>query len=256
MSAEELILSSDVSRIRTLTLNRPAQLNAFNQALCAALTDALRAAAEDPAVHVVVVTGAGRAFSAGTDLIELASNGDFRGTSDDPERFERLVDDLLTFPKPLLCAVNGLAVGIGATMLGHADLVIMAENARLRCPFTSLSLVPEAGASATFPLLMGRQAATWTLLSSEWIDAHDAKAMGLARKVVGVDRVLDEAISLAMQLAVHPLASLVASKRLIVEAWMELVQSARRRENEAFDVLLASPESRAAVAAFVDQRAG
>ena len=128
----------------------------------------------------IVLTGSGRAFSAGTDLVELAGSGDFRGDSADPTRFERLVDALVDLPKPLVCAVNGLGVGIGATLFGHADLVVMAETARLRCPFTSLALVPEAAASVTFPFLLGRQAAAWVLLSSEWVDAAEAKSMGLA----------------------------------------------------------------------------
>ena len=166
-------------------------------------------------MRVVVLTGAGRAFSAGTDLVELAANGDFRGTPADPDRFERLIDALAAFPKPLVCAVNGIAVGIGATMLGLADLVVMADTARLRCPFTSLSLVPEAAASVTFPFLLGRQAAAWVLMSSEWIDAAEAKAMGLAWKVVPADDVLDEALAHARRFAVHSLDSLVACKRLI-----------------------------------------
>src|SRR6476659_1225286 len=118
MPDRDLVLADDADGIRTLVLNRPAQLNAFDQALCAALTDALRSAATDDAVRVVVVTGSGRAFSAGTDLVELAASGDFRGTTADPERFERLIDALAACPKPLVCAVNGIAVGIGATMLG------------------------------------------------------------------------------------------------------------------------------------------
>src|SRR4029077_6431419 len=112
---------------------------------------------------------------AGTDLVELAASGDFRGSADDPDRFRRLVDALARFPKPLVCAVNGIAVGIGATLLGHADLVVMADTARLRTPFTSLALAPEAAASVTFPHLVGRQAAAWMLFSSEWVDAEAAK---------------------------------------------------------------------------------
>jgi enoyl-CoA hydratase/carnithine racemase len=254
MPDRDLVLADDTDAIRTLVLNRPDQLNAFDQALCAALTEALDGAATDDAVHVVVITGAGRAFSAGTDLLELAANGDFRGTPDDPERFERLVDALADFPKPLICAVNGIGVGIGATMLGLADLVVMAESARLRCPFTSLSLAPEVAASATFPFLLGRQAAAWVLLSSEWIDADEAKAMGLAWKVVPDDDVLGEALALARKLAVHPIGSLVASKRLIAATFADSVASARRRENDAFDILLEVPEHRAAVDAFVSAR--
>ena len=156
MAEGTLVLVQDADGIRTLTLNRPAQLNAFNQALCQALTKALTEATTDAGVRVVVLTGTARAFSAGTDLFELAANGDFRGTPEDPARFERLIDALATFPKPLICAVDGVAVGLGVTLLGLADLVVMADTARLRCPFTSLSLAPEAASSVTLPLLLGR----------------------------------------------------------------------------------------------------
>jgi enoyl-CoA hydratase/carnithine racemase len=254
MPDDDLVLADDADGIRTLVLNRPNQLNAFDQALCAALTDALQSAATDDDVRVVVVTGSGRAFSAGTDLVELAANGDFRGTPADPKRFERLIDALAAFPKPMVCAVNGIAVGIGVTMLGHADLVVMADTARLRCPFTSLSLVPEAAATVTFPFLLGRQAAAWVLMSSEWIDAAEAKAMGLAWKVMPADDVLDEALAHARRFAIHPLDSLVACKRLISATFAAPIADGRQRENAAFDLLLDTPASRAAVDAFVSQR--
>jgi len=254
MPEGDLVLAEDGEGIRTLVLNRPDQLNAFDQALCAALTEALQAAATDDDVRVAVLTGAGRAFSAGTDLVELAGNGDFRGTPADPDRFERLIDVLVSFPKPLVCAVNGIAVGIGATLLGLADLVVMADTARLQCPFTSLSLVPEAAASVTFPFLLGRQAAAWVLMSSAWVDAAEAKALGLAWKVVPAADVLDEALALAEAFAVHPLDSLVACKRLLSATFTPAIAAGRQRENTEFDVLLKSPTSRAAVGAFVAQR--
>ena len=253
-SAGDLVLVVDTSWVRVVTLNRADQLNAFNQALCAALTRELTLAAADEAVHVMVVTGAGRAFSAGTDLLELWENGDFRGTPEDPDLFDGLIDALVGFPKPLICAVNGLAIGIGATMLGLADLVICGQTVRLRCPFTKLSLVPEAGASVTFPLLLGRQAAAWMLLSSEWIDADEAKSNGLVWKVVPDDDVLEEALVIAQGLAQHPLESLVASKRLLTAPFSTALAEARTRENAAFDVLLNAPAHREAVAAFASKR--
>lgn len=249
-AVSELVLAADADGVRLLTLNRPAQLNAFNQAMCGAVIDVLRAAAADDAVHVVVLTGAGRAFSAGTDLHELAGSGDFRGSSDDPLRFERMIDELAAFPKPLVCAVNGVGVGIGATLLGLADLVFMAESARLKCPFSSLALAPEAASSVTFPLLLGRQNATWLLMSSEWVDAHEAREMGLAWKVVPDGEVVAVALDHARRLAVHPLSSLTASKRLLAATFARGVTEGRARENLAFDTLLSAPESRAAVAAF------
>lgn len=254
MADDDLILVDDADGVRTLVFNRPGQLNAFNQLLCTALCEALVAAEADDGVRVVVLTGAGRAFSAGTDLYELAENGDFRGSPGDPRNFDRVIDRLAGFAKPLLCAVNGIAVGLGVTMLGHADLVLMAETARLKCPFTSLALAPEAASSVTLPLLLGRQAATWMLMSSEWIDATEARSMGMAWKVVPEPAVLAETLDHARRLAAHPLTSLIASKRLISATFARSVSEGRQRENTAFDMLLRTPESRATVAAFATRR--
>ena len=250
----DLVLAADAESVRVLTLNRPRQLNAFNQALCGALTAAMRSAAADDSVHVVVLTGAGRAFSAGTDLYELADSGDFRGSADEPLRFERMIDELAAFPKPLVCAVNGIGVGIGATLLGLADLVFMAESARLKCPFSSLALAPEAASSVTFPLLLGRQNAAWLLMSAEWVDAVEAYAMGLAWKVVPDTDVLSVALDHARRLAIHPLSSLTASKRLIASTSAAAISDGRARENVAFDALLHTRESRAGIAAFATRR--
>jgi enoyl-CoA hydratase/carnithine racemase len=123
-----------------------------------------------------------------------------------------------------------------------------------KCPFTSLSLVPEAAASVTFPFLLGRQAAAWVLMSSAWVDAEEAKALGLAWKVAPAEDVLDEALALARAFAVHPVESLVATKRLLSATFSPAIAAGRERENAEFDVLLESPASRAAVDAFVSQR--
>ncbi len=145
----------DENRVRTLTLDRPDALNAFDEALYDATADALLAAAEDPDVAVVLLTGAGRAFSAGTDLLEMhrmSTDPDFqRGR----HGFPGLLDALVAFPKPLVVAVNGIALGIGATVLGFADLAFMSSTARLKCPFTSLGVAPEAASSFLFPRLVG-----------------------------------------------------------------------------------------------------
>eukprot|EP01032_Pedospumella_encystans_P003764 gene3764-4452_t len=152
---------TDEARVRTITLDRPEALNAFNEALYDATAEALLAAAEDPDVAVVLLTGNGRGFSAGTDLLEMhriATDPDFaRGT----HGFLGLLDALVDFPKPLVCAVNGVGLGIGMTILGYADLAFMSSTARLKCPFTSLGVAPEAASSYLFPQLLGRQDAAW-----------------------------------------------------------------------------------------------
>jgi enoyl-CoA hydratase/carnithine racemase len=124
-------------------------LNAFNEALYDATTQSLIDAARSPDVAVVVPTGNGRAFSAGTDVVEMAARtADPESFTPGVHGFPGLIDQLAAFPKPLLCAVNGMALGIGATLLGFADLVFMSSEARIRCPFTDLAVAPEAAAVA------------------------------------------------------------------------------------------------------------
>ncbi|WP_341231443.1 enoyl-CoA hydratase/isomerase family protein, partial [Nocardioides salarius] len=151
----------DEQRVRTLTLDRPDALNAFDEELYDATADALLAAADDPGVAVVLLTGAGRAFSAGTDLLEMHRMSTDPGFQRGRHGFPGLLDALVAFPKPLVVAVNGVGLGIGATVLGFADLAFMSSTARLKCPFTSLGVAPEAASSYLFPRLVGHQAAAW-----------------------------------------------------------------------------------------------
>lgn len=248
-----MIRIHDDRRVRTLTLDRPDALNAFNEALYDAMAEALIAAAADPSIAVVVITGTGRAFSAGTDVVEMAAriSGD---AVDGTYGFLGMVDQLVAFPKPVLCAVNGLALGIGATMLAFADLVFMSTDARIRCPFTSLAVAPEAASSYTFPLLLGRQHASWVLLSSEWFSADDCARMGLAWRVCEPDRLLDETLEHARVLARKPLASLIETKRTIAAGHRDAVAAARERENQAFVRLLGQPANIEAFQAMAEGR--
>jgi enoyl-CoA hydratase/carnithine racemase len=243
----------DADRVRRITLDRPEALNAFNEALYDATTDALLDAGDDPGVAVVVLTGEGRAFSAGTDVVEMAA----RTTGDlvaGRHGFPGLVDALVAFPKPLLCAVNGLALGIGATMLGLADLVLMSSEARIRCPFTDLAVAPEAGSSFTFPLLLGRQQASWALLSSEWLSADECLRAGLAWRVCPPHELLEATDGVARVLAAKPVDSLVETKRTIVAALREGVVAARAREDAAFQRLLGAPANVEALTALAERR--
>ncbi|MBM7515893.1 enoyl-CoA hydratase/isomerase family protein [Nocardioides nitrophenolicus] len=248
------LLVADDRRVRTLTLNRPEALNAFNEELYDATAEALLAAAADPEVAVVLLTGSGRAFSAGTDLLEmhrLATDPDFpRGK----HGFIGLVDALVEFPKPLVVAVNGLGLGIGATILGFADLGFMADDARLKCPFTSLGVAPEAASSYLFPALVGRQHAAWALLSSEWIGAAEARAMGLVKEVCAPGELLATARRHAEVLAAKPISSLVAVKRTMAEPHRAAIRAARDRENAAFAELMGGPANLEALAAFAEGR--
>jgi enoyl-CoA hydratase/carnithine racemase len=245
----------DDGRVRLVTLNRPDALNAFNEALYDATTKALMDAAAAPGVAVLVLTGAGRAFSAGTDVVEMAAaTTSPAGFKHGHHGFPGLIDQLAAFPKPLICAVNGLALGIGATLLGYAELVLMSSDARVRCPFTDLAVAPEAASSYLFPSLLGRQAASWLLMSSEWFTADECERIGLAWRVVDPEVLLAETLAVAHHLAAKPLASLVETKRTIIAAHRDLIAAARRRENAAFSRLLGEPANLEAFAALAERR--
>jgi enoyl-CoA hydratase/carnithine racemase len=244
---------TDVDRIRTITLDRPDSLNAFNEALYDATTDALLDAATDNSVAVVIITGTGRAFSAGTDVVEMAQRNT-GGIENGRHGFPGLVDQLVAFPKPLFCAVNGLALGIGATMLALADLVFMSTEARVRCPFTALAVAPEAASSFTFPNMLGRHNATWALMSSEWLSAEDCREMGLAWRVTSPEELMDETMRHARVLASKSISSLVESKRTIVAALAPQIEAARERENAAFAHLMGRPANIEALTALAERR--
>jgi enoyl-CoA hydratase/carnithine racemase len=248
------VLTDDANGVRTLTLNRPEALNAFNEALYDAITVALRAADEDPSVAVVLLTGAGRAFSAGNDLVEMQAR------ITDPEfqsgefGFPGMIETLTALRKPLILAVNGLGVGIGATILGYADLVFMSTSARLKCPFTSLGVAPEAASSYLLPQLVGRQNAAWMLLSSEWVDATEAHRMGFVWKVCEPDALMADAHRHAEILASRSIPSLIAVKQTMVEPTRHEITAAAAREYAQFAELLGGAANADALAAFADRR--
>jgi enoyl-CoA hydratase/carnithine racemase len=249
-----LVQIDDANGVRTLTLNRPEALNAFNEALYDATTIALRDADEDPTVAVVVLTGSGRAFSAGNDLVEMQAR------ITDPEfqsgqyGFPGMIETLTALRKPLILAVNGLGVGIGATILGYADLVFMSTSARLKCPFTSLGVAPEAASSYLLPRLVGRQNAAWMLLSSEWIDAAEAQRMGFAWKLCEPDELLPDARRHAEILASRSIPSLIAVKQTMVEPTRAEITAAAAREYAQFAELLGGAANTDALAAFAERR--
>jgi enoyl-CoA hydratase/carnithine racemase len=217
--------------VRVLTFDRPEKLNAFDSAQYQAAGDAVSAAAVDDSVHALVLTGVGRAFSAGQDLDEMAALARGEGTG---SNFPHFVDAIAAFPKPLLAAVNGLAIGIGFTMLAHCDLVLIDETARCRTPFTQLGVAPEAASSALFPARMGWQQAARVLFTSDWVSAAEAVQFGIALQTCAAGTVLAETLELATRIAAFPLTSLTATKKTLLDAQLPVVQRARQVEDAAF----------------------
>ncbi|MFT4201037.1 enoyl-CoA hydratase/isomerase family protein [Gordonia sp. (in: high G+C Gram-positive bacteria)] len=241
---------TDDGHVRTLTLNRPDALNAFSEALYDATTRALLDAADEPEVSVVLITGTGRAFSAGTDLVEMQARTTDPDFQPGEYGFPGLVDALAAFPKPLVVAINGLGIGIGTTIIGFADLVFMSSQAKLKCPFTALGVAPEASSSFLMPALVGRQNAAWLLMSSEWVSADEAQRMGLVFAVCEPDDLMDEARRHADVLAAKPLASLMAVKETMVRPIAEQVRAAKEAEAAWFMKLMGGNDNARALAEF------
>ena len=245
-----MLQTHDEGFVRVLTLDRPETLNAFSGALFDALTEGLLAAADDASVRVVILTGSGRAFSAGLDLSEVGKETEQPPVHGAAGLFEALID----FPKPLLLAINGLGVGFGATICGLADMAFMGEGARLRTPFTSLGLTGEAGSTTTFPSLLGHQAASWMLYSSAWMDAEACKSAGLVLDVFPDDRLADEVMGRAQTIAAQPLSALLHSKALLMGPKRERIRAAIRAENEVYAELMGGPDNVEAINAFLEKR--
>ena len=242
-----MLIIDNEDRVRTIALNRPDALNAFNGQQYDEVTDALLEAAADDDCRVVVLTGTGRAFSAGADL---------SGSAGPPPRhgFRGMLHAIVDFEKPFVLGINGLGVGIGATICGVADFAFMAASARLRCPFSELGLVAEAGSTRTFPALMGRQQAMWFLMASEWMPAEQCQAAGLVLEVLPDEGFADAVHAKAARLAALPRDSLAEAKRLVVGPDRERMKAVIDAENDALARLSGGPANREAVAAFREKR--
>jgi len=224
------VAAADHGHVRLLTLNRPGKLNAFTPEGYRALRARLEECAVDAGVSVCVLTGAGRAFSSGVDLSVM---GRPDGSTELGAEFDPLLERLATFPKPLVAAVNGVAVGFGATLLLHCDIVVVDEAAEVRMPFVRLGTCAEAASSWLLPQRVGMQQASWMVLSGTGLDARAAVANGFALAVAPAGAVVRAALERAQAMAEHPVAALVANKRLLREGWAEAIDAVWAREKEA-----------------------
>jgi enoyl-CoA hydratase/carnithine racemase len=248
-AASGQLLVEDQDGVLRLTFNRPDVHNALSSRSYLRLREALDRAAEDPGIGCVLLTGAGKAFTAGLDLADTEFPIEERWAIYDA--FLRRLEDL---PKPLVAAVNGVAVGVGVTMLGHADIVLAGQSARFRMPFVSLGLSPEAGSSYTMPARMGAQNAAHAMFTGDWISAEEAAAAGLARSVLPDDALQAGASALCARIAAMPVASLVATKQAMLASRLDAARAAREREEAVFRRLQQGPDHAEALAAFAERR--
>jgi len=244
------ILTHHEAGVTTLTFNRPDKKNSITAAMYAALADALEAAANDSSVRCIVFQGHETVFSAGNDIADFLNNPP--ATEDSPVfRFLRAI---ASFPKPVLAAVCGPAVGIGTTLLFHCDLVYAGDNAAFSMPFVNLGLCPEAASSLLVPQMMGYHRAAEALLLGDPFMAEAALEVGLVNRVLPPSEAAAYAQGVARKLAAKPLSSLVETKRLMKQGQAGLVMKTIAEEGQSFGRMLREPAAREAFTAFMERR--
>jgi enoyl-CoA hydratase/carnithine racemase len=246
----EHIKIEQTDHILTLTFARPDKKNALTNAMYGALADAILAAENDKAVRVIVLRGEGDMFTAGNDVGEFAmmATGAFKGE----RHVSRFVEAIARSTQPMVAAVQGRAVGIGTTMLLHCDFVLLAENAQLSTPFVSLALVPEAASTMLMPLRVGYARAYEMFALGETMDAKTALQLGIANRVVPLERLHAETATVAAKLAKLPAGSLAATKRLMRNA--DVLAAQIGAESKCFAERLQTAEAREAFTAFAEKR--
>ncbi len=230
--------------VAVLRLNRPAVLNALSNAVMTSLGDALDEFAGDGRTRAVIITGDARAFAAGADVAEFAAEGP------NIEAWDRL----WACPLPLVAAVRGLALGGGLELAMSCDLLVVAEDARLGQPEINLGIMPGAGGTQRLTRAVGKTLATEMVLLGRELSGRDAEAHGLANRCVPSERVLPAALELARALARQAPEAVRAAKRAIAQAYEQSLHAALLDERRAFMALLASPDGREGVAAFLEKR--
>ncbi len=246
----EIVIARD-NRVQVLRLSRPDKKNALTRAMYAALSDAIEQGDADPAIAAHVITGSGGIFTAGNDIGDfLASGLGDDDASTDVLRFIRL---LPVIKKPLIAAVDGIAIGIGTTLLFHCDLVYATPAATFATPFLDLGLVPEAGSSLLMPRTMGYQRAFEMLVLGDPFSAERAREAGFVNAIVPTDAIEETAIKAATRLGAKPPEALALARDLLRG---NAVDISRRVDEEAiaFAARLKSPEAREAFQAFLEKR--
>ena len=242
----EHIRVSVAEGVCTVVMHRPEKKNALTRDMYLGLAEAIERSAADPAIRCLLLTGTAEVFCAGNDI------GDFQKPRPDedpsaPGPSHRFYFGLANFEKPVVAAVPGLAIGIGCTMLLHADIVYAAPEARFRLPFVDLGLVPELGASRLVPWLVGKHKAAELMLLGEFFDAAAAERMGFVNRILDRAELLPNATATAQALAAKPQEAMRLTKRLLRPEMPPLI-ARMEEEREILAERLRAPETQAIMA--------
>jgi len=244
------VLTSIENRVLTITFNRPTKKNALTHAMYAAAAEALKDAQSNDDVRAVLFTGNGDAFTSGNDLMDFQMAGNV--TEEMP--VQHFLQALVALDKPVVVAVNGIAVGVGMTMLLHSDLIYMSEEAELQAPFVDLALVPEAASTLLLPSRIGHAKAAEIFMLGKRVKAHEAYALGIANRVCSAEELLKVAGKTAATLAKKAPRSLQMTKRLM-RGDKQQIADRMAAESVHFGEQLKSAEVAEAITAFMQKRA-
>lgn len=247
----------DRGAVSILTLNRPDKLNALSNELIVAIMDALDGIELDRAVRAVVVTGAGRAFSAGADIAAFQRHME-AGPAEAVARFmrpgHRMTRRVESFPKPIIAAVNGLAFGGGCELVESTHIALAAETASFSKAEINIGIIPTFGGTQRLPRNVGRKAAIELILSGRTFDAAEAARLGLVNRVVPAPDLLGEAIALAEDLAAKPPLTVAAALSAMHRGMDASIDDGLAIEEAAFARIVPTHDAREGVAAFLEKR--
>lgn len=247
----DYVLTDNRDGVLVITLNRPDKKNAINTQMWIDIRETFRAAAEDDRVVCVLLCGAGENFCSGVDLMSFGE-----GLEEGQEHpFESAARAVAEFDKPMVAAAQGVAIGGGATVLFHADIVYVADTLRMRLPFANLGLAPEWGSSYMLQANIGAQRAAELFYTAQWIDAAKALDCGIAAAVLPADAVFDHALAKAREIAQWPVNALREIKRTLRLHHLPAIDAAITSEQAAMERQAGSPENIEAITAFIEKRA-
>ncbi len=245
----DLVKISVDNGVMEIVWNRPDKKNALSNTMYRAATAALARAVEDNSIRVVLLASEGDSFTSGNDLADFAS----AAMGGEAPAAGAFIEAIAQFPKPLLAAVPGLAVGVGTTMLLHCDLVFVADDAKLTTPFVNLALVPEAASSMLMPARIGHVRAFAMFALGEGFTGAQAAQLGLANAALPAGEVIGAAREAAKKLALRPLGAVMATKKLMRDG--ETILRQLRTEGAIFGERLRGAEAMEAFTAFREKRA-
>lgn len=247
MTTSDVLITRD-DHIVTIQLNRPQKKNALHPDMYNAMVEQIEAANDDTSIHVIYLTGSADSFSAGNDLTTFLTDP----TSTAAGRF---IHAIATGKIPIVAAVNGLAVGVGVTMLLHCDLVYAVDSATFNFAFIDLGVVPEAASSYLLPQMVGQRRAAELLMLGEKFDAQTAYDVGIVNQVLSADELQSIAYARAQQLAAKPPQALRQTKMLLKRGNAKAVEDTMQHEMQIFAERLVSEEAQSIMQAFMMKRA-